>query len=167
MITCALLLAAASVAAPQPVRNPFWPIGHTGVREAITADLEQRAEFEVKPAIKAPPAPKAAVPVKRETRPAVVAKPAQPDVATEADWAAALKTIRVGGRISARSANGVCRQSIMLDGRSYADGDLKSVSNAGRRFTWRVAGLAEGKPRLDRVNERIEKGKSEKETIHN
>lgn len=163
MISCLTLLAAATtaLAAPRPVRNPFWPVGHTGTREVITADLEGRDALAVKPAPKAPP-PAPRGPAPKTPPPAKVAKPAKPNspppppaAATDEEWRAAYRKIRIGGRFAVRGPDGRMRRTITLDGKCYGDGDLKSVSSNGRRFTWRVVGLAEGRARLQPENERL------------
>lgn len=163
-----------------PVRNPFWPIGHDGKREVISADyhltrareLEEarleaerrKAEEEEAARRKAAEAEKRAVAVAAK---AAVAKASSakrdPNVpATDAEWTAALRQIRIGGRIRARRPDGTESACVVLDGKPYADGDLKTISFAGRRYTWRVTGLSgDGKSRvrLERVKDRAENTK--------
>lgn len=162
MISSFTLLAAATtaLAAPRPVRNPFWPVGHTGTREVITADLEGRGALAVKPAPKTPPpAPKGTAP--KTPPPAKIAQPVEkstpppPAAATEEEWRTAYRKIQIGGRFAVKASDGRMRRTITLDGKCYGDGDLKSVNSNGRRFTWRVVGLSEGRARLQPENERL------------
>lgn len=156
-------------AGEKPVRNPFARIGAADEREVISADyhlahakrlaareaearrrreVEERTRLEAEKAARTVPPPESAaakpVPVAPERR-----------AATDEEWAAALKCIRFGGRIRVTDADGTRRTNVILDGRSFKEGDLKSVTSNGRTFTWRVTGVEGDKPRLKllRVNE--------------
>ena len=168
-----------------PVRNPFWPIGHDGKREVISADYhlarareleEARLEAERRKAAEEEAARlKAAEDEKRAAAAALKAAASRaqaakalaakrdPNVpATDVEWTAALRQIRIGGRIRARRPDGTESACVVLDGKPYADGDLKTISFAGRRYTWRVTGLSgDGKSRvrLERVKDRAENTK--------
>ena len=130
------LLAALALTTLVAVRNPFAPIGSEAGREETSARKSAPA-----------PAPSAAEDLSR---------PAD-DVA----WTVAMKRIRVGGRIRARRADGTEHASVILDGKPYGEGDLKSVVSGGRKFTWRVTGVEgeRSKLRLERVGERKFEGK--------
>ena len=172
------LLAALSLATLVAVRNPFAPIGSEVGREEISADYHltraKRLAAEKLAAEKAAAAKaateKAAAEKDAARRVAEAAKGSTlaPSVAEDlsrpADdvaWTVAMKRIRVGGRIRARRADGTERASVILDGKPYGEGDLKSVVSGGRKFTWRVTGVEGERPklRLERVGERKFEGK--------
>jgi len=117
------------LAATIPLRNPFWPIGHTGEREIITDE----ARIQLKAA--AEPADDRQTSVTAEA----IAAAEEADLAHTADrlWIAARKSLRIGGTMRTEKD----RQAISINGKIYADGDLVSVNVDGRRFTWRVKGL--------------------------
>ena len=181
------LLAALALATLVAVRNPFAPIGSEGGREEISADYhltrakrlaEERKAAEEAAAAKAAAAKAAAAKAaaakdaarrvaEAEKKPAPASAPsAAENLSRPADdvaWAVAMKRIRVGGRIRARRADGTERASVILDGKPYGEGDLKSVVSGGRKFTWRVTGVEGELPklRLERVGERKFEGKGE------
>lgn len=176
------LSAALVLTALVAVRNPFAPIGAEGGREEISADYhlvrakrlaEERLAAEKAAAAKAE-AEKVAAEKDAARRAAEAAKKsasasapsAVEDLSRPADdvaWTVAMKSIRVGGRIRARRADGTDRASVILDGKPYGEGDLKSVVSGGRKFTWRVTGVEGERPklRLERVGERKFEGKGE------
>lgn len=129
----AMILIAATIA----LRNPFWPVGFEGPREAIG------------------PEPKVAVRTaatnELETTTAVAAARRADDADTDEEsvtarhWIAARNTLRIGGQTTATDADGSRRQSIVINGNIYGNGDVISVNHETRRFTWRVEGLTEGK----------------------
>lgn len=131
-LTIALLIAATI-----PLRNPFWPIGYVGEREAIS----EKPKIEVK-------APSESV-SEEDTKTALNAESLA--AAEEADdsqygnrlWIAARKSLRIGGTMRTKDADG-SHQSVMINGRIYADGDLVSVNLDDKRFTWKVKNLTEG-----------------------
>lgn len=124
----------ASLAAPQPVRNPFWPVGYEGKRAVISAVPRVR---------------KAPEPVK--TTPKVVAKPTVQEeakiptgAATVAEWEMACGQVKVGVVMRARQKGGTERASVIFNGRVCNVGEeVKAVSNH-RVFVWRFAGIGEG-----------------------
>lgn len=161
------LLAVLALASLVAVRNPFAPIGADVPREEISADYHltrakrlaaekaaaERAESmrRTEEAKKKPVAPSGqAAPASRPISAALQSLPADDDA-----WSAAMKLIRVGGRIRARRADGTERASVILDGKPCGEGDLTSVVSGGRRFTWRVTGVEGDRPklRLERVEE--------------
>ena len=167
-----LLPAQAGVA----VRNPFTPIGTDGVREEISADYHlARAkrlaaeaaarEAEAKAAAEAAAKKKTEAEAKKvaeSARQAEISRKAEAEKvdlsrpASDAEWSAAMKAIKFGGRIRASSADGVQRACVVLDGKTYSEGDLKSVDFGRRRFTWRVTGIdgASQRLRLVRVGDK-------------
>lgn len=130
-----------------PLRNPFWPVGFAGEREAISD----------KPRVVAKPAPE---PVPEEdTKTSVTAEAIA--AAAEADvsesqyedrlWIAARKSLVLGATL--RTGD---RQAITINGNVYADGDLISANHNGRRFTWRVKYLSDRRTlKLQRIRSRI------------
>ena len=126
------------------LRNPFWPIGYEGEREAISA--------EPRVVVKAAPEPKEEVQTaksQQETR----QKEMKRD--TSRNWVAARKTLRIGGTVLAKQPDGSTRSSVFINGRDYVDNDLVSINHDGHRFTWRVTGLTEkGTLKLERVRSR-------------
>lgn len=126
------------------LRNPFWPIGYEGEREAISA--------EPRVAVKAAPEPKEEVQTaksQQETRQREMKRD------TSRNWVAAKKTLRIGGTVLAKQPDGSTRSSVFINGRDYVDNDLVSINHDGHRFTWRVTGLTEkGTLKLERVRSR-------------
>lgn len=161
-----LLLAAAPSQPPQPsqpshpsqlsgtaVRNPFWPIGYEGKREVITSEIRivpkkpeqiQKEQESVSAKVRAAAAEAAA---KARAEAAEREK-----IVTEEQWTAAYKSLRIGGRVRAKMDDGHETSSVIINGKTYGDGDLISVTQGKNRFTWRVGKLIDGKTvRLDRV----------------
>ena len=126
------------------LRNPFWPIGYEGEREAISA--------EPRVVVKATPEPKEEVQTaksQQETRQMEMKRD------TSRNWVAARKTLRIGGTVLAKQPDGSTRSSVFINGRDYVDNDLVSINHDGHRFTWRVTGLTEkGTLKLERVRSR-------------
>lgn len=144
-----LLLAASPSQPTQPaqlsgtaVRNPFWPIGYEGKRESITSEVRV--------------VPKKPEQIQKE-RESVSAKARaeaaeREKIVTEEQWTAAYKSLRIGGRVRAKMDDGHETSSVIINGKTYGDGDLISVTQGKNRFTWRLRGLTDGKTvRLDRV----------------
>lgn len=129
--TITLLLAAVAV------RNPFWPIGYEGVKEEISAT----PKVEMASADGSDTDDTA-------TAGAVAQAAAQAELAAQVvsskSWAEARKTLRITGTTTVTDIKGRKRQSIIINGLTYGNGDLISVNHEGHRFTWRVQGLTEG-----------------------
>lgn len=166
-------LAVTSSAAPQGVRNPFWPVGYQGETSPISA------EIRVKPKPKPPaPPPKSKVvePEKELTAKAAAAEAAKAKAEAEAKaaaeaaaeaakpkvipaeaWIAARRTLKIGNPAVFRLAKGATRASININGHIYVDGDLISVNHEGRRFTWRIGGITDAVStlKLIRVKARV------------
>ncbi len=112
------------------VRNPFWPIGFEGEHQVIS------------------PEPVVDVnPVAEETRDDTVTAVTVASVSktiTGKHWIEARKSLRIGGIAMVTKPDGSKRQSVMINGLVYGDGDYISANLYNRRFTWRVQGLTEG-----------------------
>jgi len=127
------------LAATIPLRNPFWPVGHVGEREAITdkpriqvkATAENTTEDDTKTSVTAEAIAAAAEEALDDTQ------------YTDRLWIAARKELRIGGTMRTNDEKG-SHQSVTINDRIYADGDLISFNHNGRRFTWRVKSLTEG-----------------------
>ena len=132
---CFIFVAAsalAGMAAPQPVRNPFWPIGHEGVRTVISPVPRVRKAPGVKP-----------VPVAE--KPAVQEEVKAPTgEATVAEWEAACEQVKVGVVMRARQAGGGERASIIFNGRVCDVGEEVKAVSQHRVFVWRFAGIGNG-----------------------
>lgn len=125
------------IAATIPLRNPFWPIGYIGEREAIS----DKPKIEVKTTAESAN--------EEDTKTAVNAESIA--AAEEADdnqygnrlWIQARKTLKIGGTMRTKDKEG-SHQSVMINGKIYADGDLISMNLDGKRYTWKVKNLTEG-----------------------
>ena len=127
------------------LRNPFWPIGYEGEREEISAE----PRVAVKAAPEAKEETEETAKAQQETRQMIMER------ATSRNWAAARKSLRIGGTVLARQPDGSTKSSIFINGRDYVDNDLVSVNFEGHRFTWRVTGLTgTGTLKLQRVRVR-------------
>ncbi|MBR2838100.1 MAG: hypothetical protein IKE55_04940 [Kiritimatiellae bacterium] len=143
-MSAALILAAGIL-----LRNPFWPIGYEGEREEISADSHVEAKAAPKPKDETQTA-KAKAQQEEEEK----LRKAKERAAT-INWAAAQKTLRIGGTVFAKEPDGSTRSSVFINGRDYVDGDLVSVNCGEHRFTWRVTGLTENRTlKLERVRAR-------------
>lgn len=150
-------LAATSSAAPQGVRNPFWPVGYQGETSPISAEI--RVKPKPKPPAP-PPKPKVVEPEKELTAKAAAeaaAEAAKPKVIPAEAWIAARRTLKIGNPAVFRLAKGATRASININGHIYVDGDLISVNHEGRRFTWRIGGITDAVStlKLIRVKARV------------
>ena len=139
-----LLLAAATI----PLRNPFWPVGHPGEREAI-ADVPR-----IKVAVEAPSSDDDTKTSVSDEAIAEAAQAAADAQAAERRWAKARKSLKIGS-VMRISGDEEARQAVTINGHVYADGDLVSSNHDGWRFTWRVQGVTENKTlRLVRIRAR-------------
>ena len=118
------------------VRNPFWPIGYEGVKEEISAEpkVEVRA-----PTTETDDTATAGAEAQAAEQAARAAQ-----VVSSRTWAEARKTLRISGTTTVTDERGRKRQSAIINGLTYGNGDLISVNHEGHRFTWRVQGLTEG-----------------------
>lgn len=132
-----------------PLRNPFWPVGYTGEREAIS----DKPKIEIKTT--------AETVSEEDTKTSVTAEAIAAYNETSNDqqyeaklWIAARKALKIGGTMRTTDEKG-SHQSVTINGRIYGDGDLISSNHEGRRFTWRVKNLTEsGTLKLVRVRVR-------------
>ena len=127
MNTTLLILAAIAV------RNPFWPIGYEGVREEISAE----PKIEVASA--------ASDNEETATAATAAALAATSQQISARDWQEARKTLRISGTTIVTDQKTLKqKQSVIINGFTYGDGDLISINHEGRRFTWRIQGLTDG-----------------------
>ena len=136
MIATLALLLASTI----PLRNPCWPVGYMGEREAIS----DKPKIQIRPTTEAT--------VEEDVKTSVTAE-AIAQAEEEADdrhytdklWIAARKALLIGATLRATGDDGgYSRQALSINGRIYADGDLVSFNHAGKRFTWKVKTLTEG-----------------------
>ena len=128
----ALLVLFATIA----LRNPFWPIGYDGDRQAISAEPTVAVRAASTNEVETTAADAAA---------ALEPEDADPVAATARHWAAARASLKIGGITQVTEKDGGRRQSITINGRIYGNNDLISVNHDSRRFTWRIRELTEGK----------------------
>ncbi len=150
-MTGAVILLAALLAADVPLRDPFWPVGYEGERRVISAELrfapsaEEPAAEPVaeEPAAKSVPAAKTAA----------EADAAAEEPGADVRWSEASRSLRFGGLVGMRSADGQSASSAMLvNGRACSAGDSICVDYRGFRYFWRVErGEDERKLRLVRI----------------
>ena len=119
------------------VRNPFWPIGHEGVKEEISA--EPKVEVRAAALDAADDTATAGAAAQAAQQAAIAAKSV-----SALTWAEARKTLRISGTTTVTGPDGKKRHSVIINGRTYGDGDLISINHEDHRFTWRVQGLTEG-----------------------
>ena len=134
MSTLVPLLMAATI----PLRNPFWPVGYIGEREAIS----DKPRIEIKATAETATEDDTKTSVTAEAI-AAANEAADDRHYTSKLWIAARKELKIGGTMRTKDDHG-SHQSVTINGRIYADGDLISFNHEGRRFTWRVKNLTEG-----------------------
>ena len=124
------------------VRNPFWPIGYEGVREEISAVPKVEVQTVT-----------GADGEETATAATAAALAATSQQISARHWQEARKTLRISGttvvtdQVTLRQ-----KQSVIINGYTYGDGDLISINHEGHRFTWRIRGLTEGQTlKLERV----------------
>ena len=122
-------------AAPQPVRNPFWPVGYEGERTVISPVPRVQKVFA--------PAPE---PVKKEEpKPVVQEAPKPKGAATVAEWAAARAQIKVGVVMRARNVAGANeRASVIFNGKVCNVGEEVKIDTQYRSYVWRFEGIGKG-----------------------
>lgn len=127
-----------SLLAVLALRNPFWPIGYEGTREAISAEpvvaVKQAATNEIETAVAAAVAADALAPESDD-----------PTTRNARLWQAARNALRIGSVGYSLGCDGTRRQSVMINEKIYGNGDILSVNHDGCRFTWRFEGLTERK----------------------
>ena len=129
------LLLSIALLATIPLRNPFWPVGYTGEREAIVdephvkvaAPAEETKEEDTKTSVTA------------EDIAAAKADAADNGQGLDRLWIKARKALKIGSTLKIGGDGG--RQAVTINGKIYADGDLVSFNHNGYRFTWRVREL--------------------------
>lgn len=149
-------LAAAGVNV-KPVRNPFWPVGYQGRREAITdgGEAERIATGATAGAVAMPGGETA------ETEAAETVVEAAPESADEQMWGKALALLKPGGVVTVREGEGGAGQYGMLNGRVFKAGDCVTVRADGRLYKWMIRAFdADGRVRLDRIGVRADASKT-------
>lgn len=126
------MLLAALLAAATPLRNPFWPEGYVGEREAIVEDPQVRIAAPATPPDAKAATTNAAAKANAEFKPVNMAD--GPGI--DRLWTRARKTLRFGSTLRTDADAG--RSAVTVNGKVYADGDLISVNHNGYRFTWRL-----------------------------
>ena len=106
------------------VRNPFWPIGYEGVKEEISDEpkVEVRA-----PATETDDTATAGAEAQAAEQ---VARAAQ--VVSSRTWAEARKTLRISGTTTVTDDKGRKRQSVIINGLTYGNGDHRAPQSGGR-----------------------------------
>lgn len=120
-----------------PLRNPFWPVGYTGEREAIVDDphikvaatTEETSEEDTKTSVTA------------EAIAAAEADEAESAQGLDRLWVKARKALKIGSTLKIGGDGG--RQAVTINGKIYSGGDLVSFNHNGYRFTWRVRELTD------------------------
>ena len=132
-----------------PLRNPFWPVGYSGEREAIVdeprvkvaAPSEEAREEDTKTSVTA------------EAIAAAEAEEAEGGQGLDRLWIKARKALRIGSTLKFGGDRG--RQAVTINDKIYADGDLISFNHGGYRFTWRVRKLTDNNTlKLQRIKAR-------------
>ena len=143
----AMNAAALVLASTVALRNPFWPVGYNGEREAISPEPKYAAKVET-------------APQEEDVKTGLeIASAAERETAVQGGsenrmWVAARKSLNFSDG-SLRTNGTKSRQAIMINGRVYGDGDLVSANFEGMRFTWKVKSLSEsGTLKLQRVRMR-------------
>ena len=138
-----------------PVRNPFWPIGYEGEREIITAAarISLASPVAAEGGDDTETAAAAAA--------AAAAKAANGN-ANSQHWIQARKSLAISSPMTIRGADGKRRTCVMINSRTYADGDIVSAVHGSRKFFWRVIGLTDSgvlklvRVRADRIDAEAE-----------
>lgn len=130
--TCGLLCAAA----PQPVRNPFWPVGYEGERTLISPVPRVRKVSEPPPAPETPATPASPTVQEEEKRPT--------GEATVEEWKAACRQIKVGVVMRARKKGSDERASVVFNGQVCNVGEEVRMPTRRWVFVWRFAGIGAG-----------------------
>ena len=139
-MTCAIPAILAAIA----VRNPFWPIGYEGVREVISPDPVVEVKGTSSEADDSATAAAQAAEAAAEENAEAEAR-GRSAQATPRQWQEARRSLKISGSsIVTDVMTGRRRHSVIINGGTYADGDLVSANHDGHRFTWRVTGITNG-----------------------
>ena len=120
-----------------PLRNPFWPVGYMGEREAIVDEPRTKVAATTEET------------TAEDTRTSVTAEAIAAAEAEAADngqgldrlWIKARKALKIGSTLKLGGNDG--RQAVTINGKIYGDGDLVSFNHNGYRFTWRIKQLTD------------------------
>lgn len=144
-----------TIAATILLRNPFWPVGYEGDREAISDEprLEAKVKAEAQAQAAADDDKKTSV-----TDEAIAEAEAEAELANNKAkkvdrlWINARKSLKIDGARMIAKDGKTSHQALIINGRVYADGDLISINVGERRYTWRVRALTEsGTLKLQRI----------------
>ena len=157
-VLCAgMTLVAADGVSTNGVRNPFWPMGHEGVRETISPNVRPKPKPKKDSATgkaKTSPPLTAAERARFASEKAAAEKAAKEAAAraeaerkrraiTGSHWDAARAALSFGGRMKFREEDELQNTSVVINGKVYSNGDLVSFTHDSRRFTWRYEGLSD------------------------
>lgn len=123
------------VAAPQPVRNPFWPVGYEGERAVISPVPRVRKAPMTAPQ---PEKEKSSAPVVQEEE-----KPPTGEATVE-EWRIACRQIKVGVVMRARKKGAEELASVIFNGKICNVGEEVLMDTKHRRFIWKFAGIGRG-----------------------
>ena len=120
-----------------PLRNPFWPVGYTGEREAIVDE----PRLKVVTTAEETTAEDTRTSVTAEAIAAAEAEAADNGQGLDRLWIRARKALKIGSTLKLGGNDG--RQAVTINGKIYGDGDLISFNHNGYRFTWRIKQLTD------------------------
>ena len=120
-----------------PLRNPFWPVGYTGEREAIVDE----PRIKLAAAAEETAAEDTQTSVTAEAIAAAEAEAADNGQGLDRLWIKARKALKIGSTLKLGGNDG--RQAVTINGKIYGDGDLISFNHNGYRFTWRIRQLTD------------------------
>ena len=120
-----------------PLRNPFWPVGYTGEREAIVDE----PRLKVVTTTEETTAEDTRTSVTAEAIAAAEAEAADNGQGLDRLWIKARKVLKIGSTLKLGGNDG--RQAVTINGKIYGDGDLISFNHNGYRFTWRIKQLTD------------------------
>ena len=120
-----------------PLRNPFWPVGYTGEREAIVDE----PRLKVVTTTEETTAEDTRTSVTAEAIAAAEAEAADNGQGLDRLWIRARKALKIGSTLKLGGNDG--RQAVTINGKIYGDGDLISFNHNGYRFTWRIKQLTD------------------------
>ena len=120
-----------------PLRNPFWPVGYTGEREAIVDE----PRIKVTTTTEETTAEDTRTSVTAEAIAAAEAEAADDAQGLDRLWIKARKDLKIGSTLKLGGNDG--RQAVTINGKIYGDGDLVSFNHNGYRFTWRIKQLTD------------------------
>ncbi len=139
-------MAVAILAAAVSVPNPFWPIGHQGQKEPISADVVVQSRLQPDPTAVAAAAV-ASKPEAKHTVTREIVQPIKPKTVTDTMWrdAQAAAEATYFSKATATNEDGSKTDVLGMNGNIYRAGEEVSFNYKGRRYTWCFTGLDEKK----------------------